>query len=87
MLKKREYIFWIAMFCGLTLLLLSFGTVYDLQIDGALYNPANRFADKRGFSQKGRTFRKSKGGTFPNCRHRLRRRIFGAWIFQLAKAD
>lgn len=44
MLKKREYIFWIAMFCGLTLLMLSFGTVYDLQIDGALYNPANRFA-------------------------------------------
>ena len=44
MLKKREYIFWIAMFCGLTLLLLSVGTVYDLQIDCALYNPENGFA-------------------------------------------
>ena len=44
MLKKREYIFWISMFCGLSLLLLSVGTVYDLQIDCALYNPENGFA-------------------------------------------
>lgn len=44
MLKKREYIFWISMFCGLTLLLLAAGTMYDLQIDCALYNPNNGFA-------------------------------------------
>ena len=44
MLKKREYIFWIVMFCGLTLCLLAVGTVFDLRIDCALYNPENRFA-------------------------------------------
>ncbi len=44
MLKKREYLFWVMLFYGATLLLLSVGTVYDLQIDCALYRPENPFA-------------------------------------------
>lgn len=44
MLKKREYIFWLAAFYVLTLGLLCIGTVYDLEIDRALYNPENGFA-------------------------------------------
>lgn len=44
MMKKREYIVWIVAFYMLTLALLCVGTVYDLQIDRALYNPENGFA-------------------------------------------
>lgn len=44
MLKKREYLFWVTLFYGTALLLLCVGTVYDLQIDCALYHPENPFA-------------------------------------------
>ena len=43
-MKKREYIVWIVAFYVLTAALLCVGTVYDLQIDRALYNPENGFA-------------------------------------------
>ena len=41
MMQKREYIVWIVAFYVLTAALLCVGTVYDLQIDRALYNSEN----------------------------------------------